>query len=289
MKLLGRPADVVLALLPLAYSLQNCPSQNELQDALELLAGMRGAISANSPVALRYEFLLNALVIRKNSEAESVDHEEMVNAVARLEQLYAIQQDKNAARWLQEHLIAFYAGRGQEALGNLDQACMDYRMALARCPNFLPGIQRLAQIRNEELNPAEQKLLELQRRVDCPIGIVSNGMVWMDVESSRETIQELYETSQCTFVLLCTGDLNYSQEWQVAFRDRRGVVFHKKLIDKSMGAKFLTMRVGEVMLLPMQLHPNVDVTGWARRKLVDGELTAECGGCRANVLKLDLE
>ena len=289
LKLLGRPADVVLALLPLAYSLQNCPSQNELQDALELLAGMRGAISANSPVALRYEFLLNALVIRKNSEAESVDHEEMVNAVARLEQLYAIQQDKNAARWLQEHLIAFYAGRGQEALGNLDQACMDYRMALARCPNFLPGIQRLAQIRNEELNPAEQKLLELQRRVDCPIGIVSNGMVWMDVESSRETIQELYETSQCTFVLLCTGDLNYSQEWQVAFRDRRGVVFHKKLIDKSMGAKFLTMRVGEVMLLPMQLHPNVDVTGWARRKLVDGELTAECGGCRANVLKLDLE
>ena len=290
LKLLGRPTDVVLALLPLVYGL-DCPAQNELQDALELLVGVRGAISSNSPVALRFEFLSDALVILKglNSREVVVDHEEMVNAVKRLEQLYAGLQNKNAAHWLQEHLIPYYAGIGQESLGNLDQACADYRMALARCPNFLPGIRKLSQIRPEELNSSEQKLLKWQQRMENPIGIVANGMAWLDVESSRDTIQELYETAQCTFVLVCTGDVSYSQEWHVIFRDRRGVVFQKKLVDKGMSAKLLTMRVGEVMSLPMQLHPNVDITGGARRKLADGELTAEWGGCRASILKLDLE
>lgn len=289
MKLLGRSEDVVLELLPLAYSL-NCPSQSELLDALTLLAGVQGAISATSPMALRHEFLANALVIRKGQDSEDVDREEMAHAVMRLEQLYAgLQKDTKTVHWLQEHLIPYYAGIGQETLGNLDLASEDYRMALAKCPNFLLGVRQLAQIHPEELSPKEQELLKWQRRLDNPVGMVTNGVMWLEVESSCDSIQKLHETAQCTFVLLCTGDVSYTQEWQVVFRDRRGMAFKKRLADKSMSAKLLTMRVGEVMPLPLSLHPSVDIANGSHRVLVDGGLVAEWNGCRANILKIKME
>ena len=289
-KMLGRPDEMVAALLPLVYY-QECPSHDELEAALGLLAEQRGgAASSNAFLALRIAFLENVLILRQAQTLETAaDREKVTMAVARLEKLYASLEDENAVHWIQEHLIAYYAGMGHEALGNLEQASADYRLALTECPNFLAAAVRLAQIAPEQLKSAEQELLKWQARMGHPIGFLARGLAWLDLDCQPDEIRELYDTTQCTFALLITDDIPRSQEWEAVFYDRRGRVFTKKLIDQNMSAKFLTARVGEVMLLKVPCQPAFDIAKGSRRKLADGDLTVKLGNARARVLRLRLD
>ena len=288
MRSLSHPAEVVLALMPLVYGTEE-PSPEVLTDALELVSAVSTAISQNSPMALRKAFLEEALTIRlcaANADAEK-SREALTASVRRLEELEATLTSRGAMHWLQEHLIAYYAARGQESLGNVEQAVADYRLSLKRCPNFLWGIVRLAQLRPDELSQSEQQLLKWERRLKNPIGFLSRGMQWLDMEATPAEITALHESVQCVFAFLCTDDFYSSKEWRATFRDRQGVVFQKRLMGHQ-GSKLLTTQVGELLLFSIPVQPGIDAANGSHRSLQNGDLTITVGPCTTRVLKLQL-
>ena len=286
----NHPEEVVLALMPLVYGMGE-PVPESLAAALELLESVAPAISINSPMNFRKTFLEEALIVRMHSSAQSVnqgEREVLAAAVQRLEELNATPVAFGSSRWIQEHLVPYYAGLGQEILGNVDQAVVDYRQSLKLCPNFLWGIVRLAQLRPEELNDSEQQLLQWQRRLANPIGFLSKGLLWLDLETTPQILTELHDTAQCTFALLCTDDFYSSNEWWAVFRDRRGVVFRKKLVKKRMAGKLLTTRVGELLLITIPVQPVVVASKNVYRSLLNGALNISIGSCstRGPILQL---
>lgn len=289
MRSLSHPAEVVLALMPLVYSVDE-PSLTTLKEALELVLAVSPAISSNSPMALRKAFLEEALTIRlyATMAGDAKSREALAASVRRLEELDATLTSSGSSHWLQEHLIAYYAALGQEALGNLDQAVTDYRLSLKRCPNFLWGVVRLAKLDPDELSVEEQKLLKWQRRLGNPIGFITKGLQWLDLEVAPQKVTALHEPVLCMFALLCTDDFNNSKEWRATFRDRRGIVFHKKLLERRMNGKLLTTKVGELLLLNVSVLPGIDTANGSHRSLQNGDLTITVGPCATRALTLQL-
>ena len=219
---------------------------------------------------------------------DAQSREVLTASVRRLEELDATLTSSGASHWLQEHLIAYYAGRGQEALENFEQAVADYRLSLRRCPNFLWGVVRLAKLVPNELSAEEQELLKWQRRLGNPIGFITKGLQWLDLEVTPQKVTSLHEPVLCTFALLCTDDFNNSKEWWAVFRDRGGKAFQKKLLERQMSGKLLTTKVGELLLLNVSVLPGIDTANGSHRSLQNGDLTITVGPCATRALTLQL-
>ncbi|MBR4519620.1 MAG: O-antigen ligase family protein, partial [Victivallales bacterium] len=288
MRSLGQPDEVVLALLPLTYS-TDILAPELLVEAKDLLAAVAPAVSRSSPLASRKAFLEDALAIRfyLNSADDTKSREALAASVRRLEELDATLTSSGSSHWLQEHLIAYYAALGQEALGNWDQAVADYRLSLRRCPNFLWGVGRLAQLCPGELSQAEQQLLKWQRRLKNPIGFLSRGLQWLDLDVTPAEVTALHESVQCVFAFLCTDDFYSSKEWRATFCDRQGVVFQKRLMVHQ-GSKLLTTQVGELLLFSISVQPGIDTATGSHRSLQNGDLTITVGPCATRALTLQL-
>ena len=287
----GRPEELVLALLPLAYR-KSSPSAETLDAALECLNGVRGLIPPTSLVFLRMNFLEAALTLRRHLEmvaTEESSREAVTAAVRRLEELEASLGGSSRNHWIQGHLIAYYAGQGQEALGNLAAAAADYRLSLRRCPNFLLGVSRLAKLEPDGLTEDQQALLRWGRRLENPIGFLTKGLLWLELETTPSVFTPAEATARCTFALLCTDDINNFVQLAVRFWDSNGLAFRKKLLERQMGGKLLTIRVGELMLVPLEIQPFAETAKRSHRGLKPGNLTVYAGTCVTKAMRLELE